>query len=767
MGCGTSRTIEKSKKDKSLIEADSVENINFEMEHLKYIQDKYLQTYFCLIENGLVYIDYQNSHFKKDEMKPIKINQSYLVFKTFKGPEAERLLQDVTLIFSLRKKLKRIDSCHELGINYDPNEKNLVLFLIFNPRPKPYLDSLFNCLETDRIERFLFPNLFDFPLHLLIKLINSLKQNKNLKNLTIMQNSEFDMNTLLNNLVTSQSLEHLKITNLGLTSERLGEISPFLMYNKSLKSIDLEGNKIDSLKNIADYLKNRNICLKSLLISGNKFQETESIGEILNLNMQKLQLAKINLINEKSFSSLKLDQLQNLNELDLSFNWVDLNVISNVLFNNRNLIKLVLNKIKFSEHDSQPVINFGKSFLLSNLENLHLSFNHFDIKHFFAGFDKVIDSSLIQNKKKKLKLFKTEIYREKCEEIFTNLTKFDVFETLDFSFCHIIDYDKFCEKISSLKNLNTLNISNHEIDSKKLNAITHLLFKKGAAIKTFDFESNPLVKIEAHELEEFYLCLANSQVEAINFNFSFTEKTSSSFGIFMEKFISSKLTSLKMDPCYFDSNNFGEYMRVFLLNNDKLKVLKIGSKDEIYKPANNSLFLNSPLPYLHDFSLNNINVDQENLSLFISNSPLIEHLCLKNVCTKTKYFESFLKLKNLKDLKIESWSIKNDNHAKTFKKVLEECRSIQTCEILVNIITPYQFESIIEGIQNNKNLKFFKIHCTEDKTFESQILKFYESVKTSNLHSVQFHFLEDSQKNQDGEYSRLTYDEKYISLLDI
>jgi len=725
MGCGSSRTTDNHGKNKKA---------SFEA-----ITDPILKNYYELIQQGVLYLDY--AHFNKGdsykEGEQIPMNGGIVVFKIFKGKEnVNKFLSKTDKILKLRQTMKKSDINNEVGICYlpDPTEDSIVIYLIFNSVNITYENDLLQIISSNKLASLERLDLSDnLSFSLLTKLINAIKINETVKGLNVGLIDDFLFHSLIKNFTTHFSLEKLKCTKLGINNEGIRHMEDYFKYNRSLNKLKIDKNNLQNLESVKEVLSNIYPRLRSLNISMNKIEDFASLGKILESgsNIQKLNFSKIQINNIENFNETFTDvnKFLNLVTLDLSFNYVNLNFLSEILNKARNLRKLVINKIKCDDNP-EDIKQFGKAFITSNLETIQFNFNnpqHNDL--FFEGFS-LAQSDKVVFKCKKLKLFKTTIESESCQKLFSNISSLDCFAELDFSYVDITNYEAMVTSLATVKNLKVLNISNNDLNEEKLKCLCTLV-ESNSSLTTLDIEKSLIAK------ENFEnLCKSlnkNSSLKKLNLNYTF-DTNSELFACFCQTLMSQSLTELSMENCILPSDTFGEEFSKFLGNNSKLKILKIGSKDEIFKMNSNNLILKAlvNMKNLEELSITNIKVHQDNLKEFLLNSTL-KKLILNNVCVSTSYFESLPSMKALQYLDLTVYTLNSNDHAAFIKNLLSSNQKLEHLCLAVPNMTDEQLEIVVEGLKSNKSIREFDVFpkaSSLSNNYLKAVQNFYSYAKT-------------------------------------
>ena len=726
MGCGSSRTSEELNKNKKAT--------------LEALTDPFMRTYYSLIEQGVLFLDYtdlnKNGNYKEGEQIPMI--GGVLVFKLFKGKEnVSKYLSKGDKVLKLRQNLKKADKDNELGICYLASEETLVLYLIFTTTTVTYEEDLVQIIASNKLQGLKTLELNDhLSFALLLKLINAVKLNETVKGLNVNIIDDFLLHSLINNITTQCSIEKLKCSKLGISGDSLILLDNYFKYNRALNKLKIDKNNLQTLTSIKDVLMNIFPRLRSFNISQNKISEFATIGKVINSsgNIQKLNLSKVQINTLEDFNTLFNDvgRFEHLVTLDLSFNYVNLKFLSELLHKAKNLRKLVINKVK-CDHNDDEVKEFGRAYITSNLETLLFNFNNNEHnKLFFQGFG-MVDATQVTFKSKKIKLFKSTIDVTTCQQLFPLISTLDCFAELDLSYVNITDYDSMTTNFSDLKNLKTLNVSNSELNDEKLTHLGSLLLKN-SSIKYLDIEKNSFANITKEAMEGFCQNLSKSaSVGKLNMNYTF-ESNHEVFIAFCEHLKSEKITELSLENCLFPSDSFGEEFSKFLGNNGKIKILKLGSKDEIFKMNSNNLVLKAltNLKSLEDFSFTNIKVHQDSLKEFLTNSPL-KKLHLDNVCVNTNFFEALPTLKHLQEISMTVYTLNSNQHAAFVKTLLLNNPKLESLILAVPNITCEQLEIIVEGLKNNKAIRIFDVF-PKASSLSSDYLKavqvFYSHLKT-------------------------------------
>lgn len=742
MGCGTS--VRKNEKENT--NENTITKFDFHK-----ISDPSWRAILSLVDQGFIWIDHSELEKvqKLNENGKIVLGNNLIQFqKTFKQKEkVEEILNKNSLekLITLYQKIKQIHKNFEIGVSY--SGCHIFFYFIFTTANyNNCLDDLSAILVNNK---HLNSNLIQIDnkisLPTLLKILNNLKNNKTFKKLQI--NSiidDFTLKFIFDNLTTNNSLFKIDCSKLSISNETLSIFSEYLKFNQKVEKLNLEGNQIENFDLIDNVIiKNQSINFSSLNVSNNKFKSFGTLSDIINKhnlnnynNLKKLKLSKCMIKNEEDFTKIfkkeKVINLLNLTTLDLSFNYVNIEILIDLITKNTNLNKLVLQKIKLDETGITKVSEFGKVYAGSkNIINLSINFDKNElISNFLTGFNN--SENVNTSNKKNLKIFKSNINKETCIDLSNFIKKYDNFVSLDFSYCTIEDYDSFISGLVSSKHLENLYLSSCNLNSEELKNIGRLL-AKNVSLKYLDLEKNSFDETHAKVLSE---SLNSSNITKLNLNYCFAGDC---FKFFCENNNVNKgtnLLELSIENCEFSAENFGENLSQFLDKYNNIKILKIGSKDEIFKQNSNALILKSLAnnKNLEHFSLTNIKLNHDVLINFLTIlKNQLKVLVLNNICSNTSYFEVLASMKRLETVNLSIYGLSDDSHINFIKNLLLKNETLQHLIIMNSkSFNPEHLSIVLDGLIGNKKLKIldiFKNVPMNQPEYALTVMKYYKNIK--------------------------------------
>jgi hypothetical protein len=801
MGCGGSRTKKNerppmSKEENKLLTDPQRDDRNA----IKAIIP--LDNYQTLQKNGFLFIDMVNlvtnfillpcndnidiDKVKGDSFNLLIGNDTSLFFRYIPNDKIEKTMSSPENLLNLREKLKTLGGDHiELGINYEKKGKcDLVLCLIhFKNQFPQYLNHLSTLIRSNKLKHLELTDLYD-DLFTLSEFVGAfhphLRENRSITKISIktnklvsnveLENGPFSFNTslaklmvsmIINNLSTNSSIEKLKLNDLSI--DDLNVYSNFFSSNRSISNLNFDRNPIESF----DILKH--VPLSSLNINNNNADYTSSLSEnVINKNVNKLNKLKMSkslfIKDESQFNLIlnpngKFSFLTNLTHLDISFNFINFETLSEFIISSNKIRKLNMQRPHIDEADIK-VINgiksFGKAYMTStSLSWLGINFKSEECLAALAGGMGNIPQQITSNNKT-FKLYKSHI---KSVELFTQLAKL---KEVDLSHCTFENFTKLCESLKSSKTCEILNLSSCNLKENEFIQLSEQLIFPNQSIISLNLDNNT---ISDNIVNQLAIGLSNSKsIKKLNLNFCFTLSISNSnligpFSIFCEKTIMKNLEEISMENCEFPPTSFGKDFSKFLEKNCSVKILKLGSIDEIFKQSVNSEILLAFMKYnktLENLSLKNIKLMPVTLSEFLSNfDNKLKNITLDNTCSNLSFFEEMNKntsiMKSLESFHISIYSINSDNDVEGIKQFLIKNAKLQNFKLNIKIknIKPDHLEKIIEGIENNKILKIFDLTFDDALNravllpeYERAIEKYYQYVNTcASLEKINLFFI--------------------------
>ena len=672
----------------------------------------------------------------------------------------ENLSSKKKLILELRSTLNNIESLFDLKIDIKYNTCTIYFILVMSyqindmtPIIKESITKLNNLLEIELSNINYSQDYFN-------KIFFTIKKNNSFKKLKIKSiYSEKNLVEIINSLKKHTSMEKLELDNINLSDDNIVNFEEFFCQNKSLKILNISGNKIDSQMRGCEKLKlfltkNSEIPLKKLNISKNILSENGliSIAEICkNKKFTKLNLAYTNIQNFLLFKNM-YDigfQSSNIQVLDLSGNYIDLDLMTKMLKDKEiKLRKLFLESIIIKNDTNLK--EFAASFIQCySLEKLSFNFDYLSVKQevyskssglssFFEGLN---IATAIENKNY-FKMANTEISFENSKIFYEILSKIDCFNELDLSFC------KFNENSLSLyskaflnsKNLDKLILTHCNLNLNEIICLSDLL-TNNKSISLLDMSFSNLDSESLSILGEG--CSKNKgSLKILKLNSCITNFTI--INDFLVKLSNSHLEELQ----FLENELVGDFEQSFFVFFGKCKSLskiKIGSNSESSQITHAHLIMIGAAENnnLSSFTLENIKVDSELFNKFIKNNPSLNELILKNFEKDSLFMKYISNSVSLKRLNIEVNNLDQQDAIYLQKLLLQ----LNYAKIEIRTLNHIVAETIIEGLNNNNLIQYFEIFHKEsyEKSFEKAIYNYYNYAPTcNNLENIQIVYFPES-----------------------
>ena len=678
-------------------------------------------------------------------------NDLYLVlFFDFNDPKLlTQFYNKLPSLLDLINQIKKL--LPQLSISYDVDPLKKKLFLILN-----YTEYFISNID-----------LLHYVLTNLKKLINievndkfagfehlrkGLQSNNSIKKIIFNLIDESLIQKVLESLRTNKSVETFCMKDLKLKGDGIKNIfTSFLNDNTSLQSLNISRNKIDEngcgLEYLKDLLVVSKVPLKKLNLTNNGLKEDKfslNLGEILkNKELTKLKLNKCRLNTFDSFTQLyNYINPSQLQILDLSFNYIDLNLISDFIVKNKNLTKLILEKIIVPKASNFK--RFARCFMGStSLKKLGFYYDIIDknimvqdtsrLVDFFNGF------ATSPGCEKSFKLYKTQLNPDILSAFSNMVSAIDSLTEIDMSYCSLNEesFQIFLNTFIYSSYLKSILIDSIEIESGGIKVLADFL-TKNKSLQKLDLSN---IKISTEDLNFLGDGInGNPTLKTIILSNCLSEETITSD--FFNKISNSKLEEIDFTFC--DSNlSYSESFGNFLNKCLSLKIVKVGKKQEDHdSKTNNSIFAITNKLNIEQFSISNIKFDGNALNDFISNCDNLKILTMYNSVKNTNFVKFIVKKNMLLDsLEFDVSSIDTAD-VYHLKKLLSNVKSFK---LKTMKLEAEQSEVIFDGLIGNKNIEFFNImYDFEDIKFKKTIQDYYKNILScDNLSNVILCYLQD------------------------
>ena len=579
-----------------------------------------------------------------------------------------------------------------------------------------------------------------------------LQNNISIKKINFNLFDESLLQKVLESVRLNKSIETLCLKDLKLKGDGIKEIfTSFLTDNASLQSLNISRNKIDEngngLESLKDLLLLSKVPLKKINLTNNGLKEenfSQNLGEIIkSKDLTKLKLNKCRLNTFDSFNKLyNYVNPSSLQILDLSFNYIDLDLISDFIVNNNNLTKLILQRIKIPK--ASDITRFGNCFMGST--SLKMLGFYYDIiednaiiqdpgrlVEFFNGF------SIPPGCEKSYKLYKTELNPD-ILSVFSNvITANDCLTEIDMSYCTFKNqsFRIFLNSFLKSTNLKSILLDSIELETGDFKFFSDFL-PQNKSLKKIDLSNVKIITEDLGFLGDGII--GNPQLKIIILSNCLSEDTNTS--VFFDKISNSTLEEIDFTFC--DCNlgysvPFGNFLNKCLT----LKIVKLGKKQEDYdSKTNNSIFAITNKLNIEQFSISNIKFDGIAMKDFISNCDNLKKLTMNNSVKNTN-FVKFLVEKNIVLDSIEFGVSSIDTADVEFlKKLLSNVKSFI---LKSQKVEPEQSEVIFEGLIGNKVIEYFDVkYDFDDFKFKKTIQDYYKNILTcENLTNLILCYLKD------------------------
>ena len=574
--------------------------------------------------------------------------------------------------------------------------------------------------------------------------IKSLKNNTSIKKVIFKQIKLFDEIRIKNVLAgLNNSVEKLCMKDLHITGEVITDIfGPFFNSNSNLVSLNLTKNKIDLNSNgieaLKDLLVRSKVPLKKLNLSNNIIKSenfSNNLGEIIKVkHLTKLKLGRCQLNKLEIFTNLyNYVKPLNLQVLDLSFNYIELDLISDFIGNNPNITKLILQKIRIPK--TSDLRRFGNVFISSqSLKTLGFYYDIIDennkttadpsrLIEFYSGF------TAQPGCEKSYKSYRMELTAEIMTHFASILIANDCLTEVNFSLCNFKEkcFEIFLSSFNNSVKLKTLILDSIEVESEDIKALAQIV-KSAKSLNKLDISNT---KISTEDLNLIGDAIAsNPEIKTIYLSNCLAEDTKANE--FFKKLSNSSLQEIDFS---FNSGkeNYSEAFGNFLNSCISLKTVKIGTKQEDFLiKLNNKLFNITNKLNIENLTVTNIKFDGNSMKEIILNCDKLKTITLNNA-VKNSNFIKYLVQKNqaLDHLEFSVTDIDNED-VPYFTQFLY---SVKKFIFRTTHLRNDQAESIFEGLNSNKKIEHFEILFEKfnDKEYVNSLKKYYSNIQKCDL----------------------------------
>jgi len=570
---------------------------------------------------------------------------------------------------------------------------------------------------------------------------NALKSNNSIKKIIFNVVDDMKIQKILDFLKSNKNIETLCFKDLKLAGDSIKDIfSSYLLENSSLVSLNLMKNKLDvnsdGIGALKDILLTSNVPLKKINLSNNMLK-SEKIADHLSEIFKSKQLTKFKL-NRCQYNNVELwNKISKANPthiqiLDLSFNHVDLDLISDFIASNNNLYKLILQKIRIPK--KCDFTRFGNQFISSpSLKTLGFFYDIINEENkLVSDMSRLVEfyNGFLSNPpcEKSYKTYKMELTPEIMNVFSTNLVEKDCLSEANFSSCVFKDqsFQVFINSFTNSQNCKSLILESIEIGPEDIQHLPVFL-TNSKSVRKFDISNTKLTTEQLNSLAD--AILANPVIKYIGFSNTLEPDTDPNE--FLKKISTSSIEEIDFTFCD-GKEPFTESFGILLNSCTSLKRVKLGRKVEDFdSKVNNNLFLITNKLNLEQFSISNIKFDGLAMKDLILNSNNLSSITLNNSVKNTN-FVRFLVERNV-PLEILNFSVAviDEEDVPALTKVLGLVRNFN---IKPSSLDPNHVERIFEGLKDNNVIENFNFEFGkfEDTEFQNSLRLYYNNVVTCN-----------------------------------
>ncbi len=378
-------------------------------------------------------------------------------------------------IKELQEQFQRIHPQLNIVFDYEPSSKKLYLILRFQyfygekPHSAANAISVSKKLRTIQINDSLAGD---------ESFKNALKTNTSIKKIIFNVVDDMKIQKILDYLKYNKNIETLCFKDLKLAGDSVKDMfSSYFQENRSLVSLNLMKNKLDinsdGIGALKDILLTSNVPLKKINLSNNLLK-SEKIADHLCEILKSKQLSKFKLNrcqynNVELWNKISLANPTQIQILDLSFNHVDLDLISEFVASNNNLSRLILQKIRVPK--KCDFTRFGNVFISSpSLKTLGFFYDIVNEENkLVSDLSRLVEfyNGFVSNPpcEKSYKTYKMELTPEIMNVFSTNLVEKDCLSEANFSSCVFKDqsFQTFINSFINSRNCKSLILESIEI----------------------------------------------------------------------------------------------------------------------------------------------------------------------------------------------------------------------------------------------------------------------------------------------------------------
>lgn len=651
----------------------------------------------------------------------------------------QKLLQAVNnKVPSLKELQEQVKKIHaNLSINYDfePAVKKLFLILnfqqFFAERPHSASAAVAGAKSLKTIE-------LNDSLGGDESFKRALQANNSIQKVIFKFFDETRLQKVLDTLKTSKTVQTLTLKDLKLAGDGLRDIfTTFFKENTSLTSLNLMKNKIDTNDGcgaLKDLVLSSTAPLQKLNLSNNALKSDTFSGHLAQIFKERNLMTKFKLNRCQSqtfdtWSSIWTTARPiNIQYLDLSFNHVNLDHMSEFIAENTNLTKLILQKIRIPRNSD--LTRFGNVFIASpSLKHLAFFFDFVEEDgKVNADPSKLVDfyNGLAQPAacEKSYKSFKVEMTPEIMTAFANVVGSSDSLTEVNLSLC-VFKEDSFNIMLNGFvnsTNFRSLILDTFEGPSDAITSISTFL-SSNKSVSKLDLSGNKISTADLNTLGD--AIVSNGNLKSIILSNSLSSETDANE--FLTKLAGTTLEEIDFSFCD-GANSYSEAFGKLLAGCVTLKNVKVGRKQEDFdSKTNNNMFQITNKLAIENISISNIKIDGQALKDLILNCDNLKSLTFNN-SVKTTNFIKYIVERNipLDSLSFTAALLEEEDKVHIAKSL----GLLRSFSFRPTHLEPQNAEGIMDGLLENKTIEFFEI--TFDKLIEPEyqnvIKKYYANV---------------------------------------
>ena len=669
-------------------------------------------------------------------------NDSYFVsvFDLSTDKSLKTLNEKLSNVKEIEQQLTNLTAKLKLVYDFEPSVKKLYLVVIYqdfylnNYHEMTTIISKSKHLNVININEVVARN---------EDLCKAINENNSIKKAVFELHDDNLIFKVLDNLKLNNNIQTLCMKDLKLSGDSLKEIfSSFFSSNTSLTSLNLIKNKIDQNVNGIEVLNgllvNSKTPLKKLNLTNNVIKSenfAKNLGEILkNKELTKLKLGRCQLNNLEIFSNLyNYIHPSKLQILDLSFNYIDLNLISDFIVNNLNINKLILQKIRTPKNSDFK--RFGNVFISSqSLKYLGFYYDIIDDNNnFSADTSRLIDFyngfAVPPGCGKSYKTYKMELTPDIMSQFANIVGANDCFTEVDFSLCIFKEksFPIFLSAFANSTKLESLIIDSINVEADDLKAFAQFI-SSSKSINKFNLSNT---KISTEDLNLVGDAIAvNQNIKSISLSNSMDEETDPIQ--FLTKISTSSLEEIDFSFCD-GKGNYSEAFGKLLDSCLTLKRVKVGRKMENFEiKFNNNLFNITNKLNLESLEITNIKFEGISMKNLILNSDKLKSLSLSNSTNRANFIKFFVEKNQSLDYLSFSFLILDEEEISYMTKLIYLVKKLKLIAKNLEIL---QLDAIFDSLINNYQIEHFELLFAnlENSEYVNSIRKYYKNALTCNL----------------------------------